>query len=137
MPIREGRKAVVASRYVPEALFRYPGPRPQTPEAGILTLADVIEAALRACQPASHERMTALVTCLIENRWLAGELEESELEQTDLSEIQAAFQHILQGVYHVRVTYPSPIDMPSAPIASLIQKSKVSTNQCAFTVEPR
>ena len=34
-----------------EAAFRYPGPKPQSREAGILMLADAVESSSRACHP--------------------------------------------------------------------------------------
>ncbi len=107
------QKAMAAGRPVPEALFRYPGPRPQTPEAGILMLADVVEAAVRASQPANHREMAAMVTHLTEERWASGELEESGLDWVDLRKIRAAFQKSLQGVYHTRMPYPVPSDFPA------------------------
>jgi hypothetical protein len=107
------QKAMAAGHTVSEALFRYPGPRPQTPEAGILMLADVVEAAVRASQPADHREMAAIVARLTEERWASGELEESGLDWSDLRKIRAAFQKSLQGVYHSRMPYPVPVESPA------------------------
>lgn len=107
------QKATAVGQPVSDMLFRYPGPRPQTPEAGILMLADVIEAAVRASGPTDHREMAAMVTRLTEARWAEGELAESGLHQTDLWDIRAAFQRVLQGVYHTRTAYPVRANPPS------------------------
>lgn len=107
------RSATAAGHSLPDGLFRYPGPRPQTPEAGILMLADVVEAGVRASQPVSLGEMAAVVTRLTGQRWAEGELAQSGLSRTDLRAIEAAFQESLQGIYHVRIPYPVPTDPPS------------------------
>ncbi|RME44608.1 MAG: HDIG domain-containing protein [Chloroflexi bacterium] len=106
-------KAKAAGQSLPESLFRYPGPRPQSPEAGIVMLADIVEAAVRATQPTQHEEIAAVVTRLVEERWTQGELAESGLTWTDLRHIKAAFQQSLQGVYHSRIAYPVREERPT------------------------
>ncbi len=106
-------KAVAAGQLVSDTLFRYPGPRPQTPEAGILMLADCVEAAVRASQPADQGRIVALVTHLTEMRWAEGELADSGLTRTDLLEIQVAFRELLRSVYHTRPAYPPEVHLPA------------------------
>ncbi|MFQ5857955.1 MAG: HDIG domain-containing metalloprotein [Anaerolineae bacterium] len=100
------QKAMAAGESVSDALFRYPGPRPQTPAAGIVMLADIVEAALCASRPARHREIAAIVTRLIEERWAEGELSESGLVWADLREIRIAFQEVFQGVYQTRTVYP-------------------------------
>lgn len=101
------RKAIAAGRSIPDTAFRYPGPRPQSAEAGILMLADVVEVAVRASQPANHGAIAAVVAQLTEERWAEGQLAESRLSLADLHLIQAAFLESLQGVYHTRKAYPA------------------------------
>ena len=101
-------KAVAEGKAVSQDQFRYPGPRPQTAEAGILMLADVVEAAVRAAQPIGAGQMMAIASQVIEMRWAEGELAESGLRESDLREIRAAFQEMLQGAYHMRVSYELP-----------------------------
>lgn len=105
-------KAVMDGQPVSDAAFRYPGPRPQTPEAGILLLADCVEAAVRSSKPAGQKEIAIHVARLTEQRWTEGELAESGLVRADLGEIRTAFCKSLQGVYHTRVTFPAPAFQP-------------------------
>lgn len=91
---------------IPEEAFRYPGPRPRSPEAGILMLADEAEAASRADKPASVEEIEELVDNLIRTRLADGELDESDLTLRDLQKIKETFVSVLQGIYHPRIKYP-------------------------------
>lgn len=101
--------------------YRYPGPKPQTREHGILMLADTVEATVRA--KSQHGKLITarekangavqngaqtleeLVTSLFEEKMRSGQLDESPLTLQDLSNIKAAFLITLQGIYHPRVEY--------------------------------
>ncbi len=88
--------------------FRYPGPKPQTKEAGIVMLADSVEAASRALGDPTPSRITNLVQRITNNIFLDGQLEECELTLKDLQKIQESFNHILTAIFHQRIDYPSP-----------------------------
>ncbi len=85
--------------------FRYPGPRPQTREAGIVMLADVVEAAVRALERPTPSRIKGRVKELINNIFADGQLEECELTLKDLHEIAKSFNNILTSIYHHRIEY--------------------------------
>ncbi|MBI5472444.1 MAG: HDIG domain-containing protein [Ignavibacteriae bacterium] len=86
--------------------YRYPGPRPQTKETGILMLADSIEAAARTLEDPSPQKLEVLIDDLIKKRFEEGELDECPLTLKDLTKIKKAFLGVLVGVYHARVKYP-------------------------------
>ena len=86
--------------------FRYPGPKPQTREAGILMLADTCEAAVRAARPNSREEIEEIVRKVTDSKLLAGELDECDLTLRDLEQTRQAFVDTLSGVFHPRVRYP-------------------------------
>ncbi len=92
-----------------EANFRYPGPKPQTREAGIVMLADVVEAATRTLERPTSARIQGKVRDLINNIFADGQLEECELTLKDLHEIAKNFNKILTGIYHNRIEYPEKI----------------------------
>lgn len=94
---------------VDEQQFRYPGPRPQTPEAAILMLADGVEAMARANRPATNGEVDELVRTVISRRLTEGELDACELTLRDLDEIRDAFVRILKGIYHPRIRYPEDV----------------------------
>ncbi len=90
---------------VKEDDFRYPGPKPQTREAGIVMLADVVEAALRTLERPTSARIQGKVQELINAIFADGQLEECELTLKDLHQIANSFNKILTGLYHHRIEY--------------------------------
>jgi putative nucleotidyltransferase with HDIG domain len=87
--------------------FRYPGPKPQTKEAGLVLLADAIEAASRTLENPTPRRMKGLVQKIINNILLDGQLDECELTLKDLNSIGESFNKTLNGIYHHRIEYPN------------------------------
>jgi putative nucleotidyltransferase with HDIG domain len=86
--------------------FRYPGPKPQTKEAGIVMLADSVEAASRALTDPTPSRIKSLVQRVTNNIFLDGQMEECELTLKDLQKIQESFNRILTAIFHQRIDYP-------------------------------
>jgi putative nucleotidyltransferase with HDIG domain len=86
--------------------FRYPGPRPQTKEAGIINVADAVESATRTLSGNNPDQIKGMVTTIVKGRFTAGELDECDLTLRDLTRIQEAFLPILQAARHSRVAYP-------------------------------
>lgn len=86
--------------------YRYPGPRPQTRETGILMLADGVEAAVRTIDEPTPQRIEDVIAGIVRRRLESGELDECPLTMRDLTAIKAAFRNVLVGVYHPRVKYP-------------------------------
>ncbi|MDT8377806.1 MAG: HDIG domain-containing protein [Desulfotignum sp.] len=88
-----------------EENFRYPGPKPQTRETGIVMLADVVEAAVRALDRPTPSRIRGRVKELINDIFADGQLEECELTLKDLHQIAKSFNNILTSIYHSRIEY--------------------------------
>ncbi len=85
--------------------FRYPGPKPQTREAGLVMLADVVEAASRTLENPTPARIQGLVQHLINKIFSDGQLDECELTLKDLHRIAKSFNKILYGIHHHRIEY--------------------------------
>jgi hypothetical protein len=85
--------------------FRYPGPKPQTREAGLVMLADVVEAASRTLDNPTPSRIQGLVQNLINHIFSDGQLDECELTLKDLHKIARSFNQILNGIHHHRIEY--------------------------------
>ncbi len=94
---------------VEENDFRYAGPKPQTREAGIIMLADAVEAASRTLDDPTPKRIETHVQNIIERIFLDGQLDECELTLKDLFAIQRSFTAIMLGIFHHRVEYPTRI----------------------------
>ena len=88
-----------------EEHFRYPGPKPQTKEAGLVMLADMVEAASRSLKDPSPARIKGLVQKIINRAFSEGQLDECELTLRDLNEIAKNFNKILGGIFHQRIEY--------------------------------
>ncbi len=95
---------------VDRASFSYPGPKPQTREAGVLMLADGIEAASRTLSEPSFDRIQGLVQKMINKVFASGELNECDLTLRDLHVIAKCFTRVLSGIYHQRIAYSEPAD---------------------------
>ncbi len=93
---------------VDEKRFRYPGPKPQSREAGLLMLADGVEAAMRAEHPSATEGIRSIIDRIVNDRLRDGQLDECDLTLHDIEETKDAFNDVLQGLYHPRVKYPEP-----------------------------
>ncbi len=87
--------------------YRYPGPKPQTREAGLVMLADVVEAACRSLTDPTPARIQGMVNRLINNIFIDGQLDECELTLKDLHSIAKHFNQILATVHHKRIEYPA------------------------------
>jgi putative nucleotidyltransferase with HDIG domain len=85
--------------------FRYPGPKPQTKEAGLVMLADVVEAASRTLDNPTPSRIQGLVQKLINQIFSDGQLDSCELTLKDLHNIAKSFNKILYGIHHHRIEY--------------------------------
>jgi putative nucleotidyltransferase with HDIG domain len=85
--------------------FRYPGPRPQTREAGLVMLADVLEAASRTVENPTPARIQRLVQELINKVFSDGQLDNCELTLKDLHNIARSFNKILTAIHHHRIEY--------------------------------
>lgn len=93
--------------------FRYDGPKPQTAEAAILMLSDTVEAAIRSMSEPTREKMSAMIRKLVRGKMEDGQLDECTLTFRDIGHICAAYETVLQGVFHERIEYPS-VDLKRA-----------------------
>ena len=89
-----------------EADFRYPGPRPNSKETGILMIAEAIEAATRSLKSPNPQRIESLMDTIIESRIKGGELTNCPLTFRDLDIIKDAMMPVLTGSMHERIEYP-------------------------------
>ena len=91
---------------VDEMSFRYPGPKPQTKEAGVMMLADALESASRTLVDPAPSRIESLVSELSMKRLLDGQFAECGLTLQELQVIEDSLVKSLTSVYHGRVKYP-------------------------------
>lgn len=89
-----------------EAEFRYPGPKPQSREAGVVSIADSCEAAVRAMDQPSMEKIQEFVHQLIEDRINDGQLDETGLNLQEIRMIEKSLVSGLSSSFHSRIKYP-------------------------------
>ncbi|MBF0138071.1 MAG: HDIG domain-containing protein [Magnetococcus sp. DMHC-1] len=101
---------------VPESEYRYPGPKPQSRESGILMLADSVEAAARTLKNPSPSKIQNLVQRIVNNKIADKQLDECKLTLSEIATIEEAFCRVLiLGFYHHRIAYPDQIKKPPPP----------------------
>ncbi|MGC3990781.1 MAG: HDIG domain-containing protein [Chthoniobacteraceae bacterium] len=105
---------------VREDSFRYPGPRPQSKEAGIISLADAVESASRSLEKVTPQRLEQLISDIFESRLLDHQLDECELSLKELRQIAESFRFTLQSMMHSRIAYNPAGSQP----ASLTERGK-------------
>ena len=91
---------------VSEETFRYGGPKPQTKESAIVSLADMIESASRSLEKPTPQKIEQLVSDLIAQRIADGQLVECDLTLAELSTIAERFRFTLMTMLHTRIAYP-------------------------------
>jgi putative nucleotidyltransferase with HDIG domain len=91
---------------VSESSFRYSGPKPQTRESAIISLADSIESAARSLERVTLHKIEQLITDIIRKRVADGQLDDCDLTFRELGEIAQSFRHTLSSMLHSRVAYP-------------------------------
>ena len=126
---RAKQQAEASGQTIEEKDFRYPGPKPQTREAGIVMLADCVEAASRTLVNPTPDRIQGMVQNLINRIFTDGQLDECELTLKNLHEIAKSFNRILNGIFHHRIDYPEQIHKGTAPQRK--QDSKPVENETA------
>jgi len=102
----EQRESDPNGRDVDESSFRYPGPRPQTKEAGVLMLADAAESACRSLVDPAPARIENMVREVAERRLDDGQFDETDLTLRELRTIEDSTIKSLIANYHGRVKYP-------------------------------
>lgn len=95
---------------VKEDNYRYPGPKPQSRETAIVLLADSVEAATRALDDPTPNKVAETVRKIINNKFIDGQLDECNLPLKEIELIAETFTRILGAMYHGRVKYPEKKD---------------------------
>jgi len=91
---------------VREESFRYGGPKPQTKESAIVSLADMVESASRSLEKPTPQKIEVLVNELIEERIADRQLDDCDLTLGELKIIAERFRFTLMTMLHSRIAYP-------------------------------
>ncbi len=99
-------KAKESGQDVNENEYRYPGPKPQTKESAIVSIADSVEAAVRSMTDPNQEKIEQLVTSIITDRINDQQLNECDITLKELEIIGQTLCETLHGIFHNRIKYP-------------------------------
>jgi hypothetical protein len=99
-------KAKELEENVSEDSFRYPGPKPQFKEAGIIMLADSVEAALKSLNSSNYQRIKDLVENIVSSIYNERQLDESGLNLKELELIIDEFIKVIVNITKARIEYP-------------------------------
>ena len=97
---------------IEESAFRYPGPKPNTKETGILMICEAVEAAVRSIKEPDIFKIETMIDKIIKERIEDGQLNECPLTLNELNKIKGSVDGtsgmlpVLRGIYHIRVEYP-------------------------------
>ena len=106
------KDAEVNGGKVEESAFRYPGPKPNTKETGILMICEAIEAAVRSIKNPDIFKIETMINKIINQRIEDGQLDECPLTLSELNKIKGSVNGttgmlpVLRGIYHIRIEYP-------------------------------
>lgn len=88
--------------------YQYPGPRPQSKEAALVMIADIVESTTKAKNIANEADIAKIIDDTI-NRLLANkQLDEAPLTIKDLKIVKESFLPVLESIYRKRLDYPEP-----------------------------
>ncbi len=90
---------------VSENSFRYPGPKPQTKEIGLLSIADAVEAASRSLEKPTPQRIEDLINQIIDHKIQTGQLDECHLTMNEIRTAGEAMAVTLKNMMHTRISY--------------------------------
>lgn len=99
-------KAKEQNEHVNEDDFRYPGPKPQTKEIAIISIADSVEAAVRSMREPTPQKIEALVESIINTKINDEQFDECDLSMKELKKIKRVICETMNGIFHSRIEYP-------------------------------
>lgn len=98
---------------VSEDDFRYPGPKPQTKEAAVVSIADSVEAAVRSMPEPTPEKIENLVHSITQDKLNDGQFNECDITVRELTIVEETLCATLNGIFHSRIEYPTEEELQS------------------------
>ncbi|MBN1274272.1 MAG: HDIG domain-containing protein [Candidatus Aminicenantes bacterium] len=89
-----------------EESYRYTGPTPKSKEAGLIMLADSVEAAVRSLKAPTETNIKRVISEIFNSYIQDGQLDDSHFSFKELKIIAASFLNTLDSIYHRREQYP-------------------------------
>ncbi len=122
--------------HVREESFRYSGPRPQTKESAIVSLADAVESASRSLEKPTPTRVEQLVNDIIDQRIADHQLDRCDLTLSDVRVIAERFRFTLMTMLHSRIAYPKQETRPRIPHEEQLRPDVMAPTRKPATAPP-
>jgi putative nucleotidyltransferase with HDIG domain len=90
---------------VSEDSFRYPGPRPQSKEVALLSLADAVEASSRSLEKPTPQRIEDMINEIVEHKISDHQFDESHLTMNEIRAAAEAMSVTVKNMMHTRISY--------------------------------
>ena len=91
---------------IKEKDFYYDGPKPQSKEAAIVMIADIVESITKSLEEPTVEEIENVVKKTIKRLIDTDQLSESGISLKELKTLQESMMPILLGIYQKRIAYP-------------------------------
>lgn len=90
--------------------YQYPGPRPQSKEAALVMIADIVESTTKAKTITSEKDIEKIIDDTISRLIREGQFDEAPITMKDLSTIKHSMLPVLGSIYRKRLDYPEEND---------------------------
>jgi uncharacterized domain HDIG len=121
---------------VREESFRYSGPKPQTKESAIVSLADAVESASRSLEKPTPAKIEQLVNDIIDQRIADHQLDECDLTLNDIRIISDRFRFTLMTMLHSRIAYPKQESKQTLPRTEPVRPDVMASTRKPATAPP-
>ncbi|MCD4828072.1 MAG: HDIG domain-containing protein [Candidatus Cloacimonetes bacterium] len=88
--------------------FQYFGPRPQTKEAALVMIADIVESTIKSLKQPDEEAIRKTLNETVLRLIREGQIVEVPITLRELETMKSYMLPILKGVYNQRIEYPEP-----------------------------
>jgi len=99
-------QALEQEEEIDEKNFYYDGPKPQSKEAAIVLIADIVESTTKSLEEPTVEEIENVVKKTIKRLIDTDQLSESGISLKELKTLQESMMPILLGIYQKRIAYP-------------------------------
>ncbi|MCB9686970.1 MAG: HDIG domain-containing protein [Alphaproteobacteria bacterium] len=129
-------------RAIDETPFRYPGPKPNTREAGVIMLADKVEAATRTLRTPDEAHIQAMIGRIVSSVVADGQFSECPLTLQEIHTVADTFVRVLVAIYHQRIEYPQTADLSrsvshAAAAAEVPREATITLEMSTKQVRPQ
>jgi putative nucleotidyltransferase with HDIG domain len=90
--------------------YQYPGPRPQSKEAALVMIADIVESTTKAKTISTEQDIEKIIDDTISRLIREGQFDEAPITMKDLSTIKSSMLPVLGSIYRKRLDYPEEND---------------------------